>query len=72
MRDGEPKRLHPVKVLDGPRLDAQGNQLVQPRHQLPSPLLTDTKNLRRLGIDRGSEFSSVEAILQDAPDELSP
>ncbi len=66
MADGEPERLHPMEVLDGPRLDTQSDQLVQPRHQLAGPVLAESENLRWLGIDRGRELQCIEPVLQEA------
>ena len=66
MADGEPERLHPMEVFDGPRLDTQSDQLVQPRHQLAGPVLAESENLRWLGIDRGRELQCIEPVLQEA------
>lgn len=69
MNDREPQSLHSEEVASKAPVDTQVDQLVQPRHEHPGAVFTESKDLGRFGVDRVSEVLSVEPILNQ-PDVL--
>lgn len=69
--DLEPQRLHPQIVPHEVPIDAERDQLIQPRQQHPSPILAQAESLSRLGVDHLGEPLGFESILQQ-PSVLPP
>lgn len=60
-----PQRLHPVEPLPIGTIDAERNKFVQPGHQHPGSVFTETKHLRRFGVDRVGEPLRVETVTEN-------
>lgn len=56
-----------IEVPHRSTLDAQRDQLIQPWHEHPGPILAEVENLRRLGIDRRDEILRIKAMEEDEP-----
>src|SRR5699024_1639310 len=63
--DTEQQRLHPAEPLWRRSIEAERDQLVQPRHQHSRAIFTDVEYLRGLGVQLLSEVSRIEPVSQD-------
>src|SRR5699024_7891832 len=65
VQDTEQQRLHPAEPLWRRSIEAERDQLVQPRHQHSRAIFTDVEYLRGLGVQLLSEVSRIEPVSQD-------
>src|SRR5699024_4694780 len=65
IHDGEPQRLHPQEPRPLP-VQAESDQLIQPRHQQACAIFPESDHLGRFGECLPRENRRIESVVQDA------
>jgi len=62
VHDREHERLRPVEPLRQQAIGAEGGEFVQPRHQYPGAVLTETKNLCGPGVATVEKLFRMKSV----------